>query len=309
MTRLAWLATLCACSGDPTTLETSVEPREPAPYLPELDVPATTPAMSTDDVAAAIESRFAELVVAVPTGFPDVFDGLLALAEPGCPAITNRSEGSRTSLTLEGECTTSAGTSFQGAIEYSYEAGRVEDGSTVDGMEFFARDLRVETNDGRFVEVAGYFAFDHRYGDDFSAASSYCTGRMSADDATAGDDPWLSGRVEGLVSVFVGNYGGYRVALVNATVAADDPEISGVSMQDLRWEPGRCDIELLGTGSVREVGGVWHDVVFASAPDDGEVVGCDGCGDHLAAGAPQSEPVCNTDALDTLVDFSGGLPW
>ncbi|MEM6931612.1 MAG: hypothetical protein AAF602_32070, partial [Myxococcota bacterium] len=262
-----------------------------------------------DDVAIEIESRFAELVTAVPTGFPALFDQMMLLAEPGCPEVTNNSEGSRTSLFVRGECTTSSGTGFRGSIDYAYDSGFVDGTALISGMEMFAQDLRVESADGRFLEADGYFSFNHVEDGASATASSYCTGRMRADDASAGGDPWLGGEVEGLVAVFVGDFGGYRLANINATVATDDPDIAGINMQDLRWEPGQCDIEMMGTGSIREVSGVWHDVIFATRTDDAGAIGCDGCGDHLAAGSPQDDPVCNTNALDTLVDFSGGLPW
>jgi len=310
---LGWGLAACTNAQEATPPPTPTEPREPVPWLPDLEVEPTAPTLSGDEVGAAIEQRFASLVTAVPTGFPDALVGLVALAEDGCPGeIIDETVGSRRTIVLRADgCETRSGTAFSGSIDLAWETGTVDDdGNDVDGAEWFAQDLRIEAPDGRFVEADGYFNFRHTFEKRSAYASSYCTGRLRADDATAGDDPWLRGDVEGLVSVFVGDFNGYRLASVEATVATDDPEIVGISLQDLRWEPGQCDIELLGAGSIREASGVWHDVVFATRDEETEeVFECDGCGAHQAAGAPQEEPVCNSDALDTLVDFSGGLPW
>lgn len=314
MPRSTWplLVLLTACGAEPVLPDTPApEPRDPAPYLPDLEVQPAEPALSSAEVAAAIEDRFAALVTAVPTGFPAAFDAMMALAEPGCPTVVDASAGSRTQLEVPySSCTTSGGVTFEGSISYRHEAGTLDDyGNQVDGMEFYTPDFRVEAPDGRFLQASGYFNFNHTHGDYFVAGGSYCSGELRADDATAGDDPWLRGDVSGLVSVYLGDYNGYRLGVVNATVATEDADIVGVALQDLLWEPGLCDVELLGTGSIREANGVWHDVVFALRDEENDqIVGCDGCGDHLAAGAPQSEPVCNGD-LTGLIDFSGGLPW
>lgn len=286
------------------------EPREPAPYLPELGVDAPTPALNSTQVAAAVEQRFAELALAAPLGFPAALETLLANGEPGCPEINDFSAGSLTQFAIRANCTTSQGVSFVGNIDYSFETGRIEDGDAVDGMEFFAQDFRIETPGGAYLTVDGYCSYSHRTNDYAMTAGVYCDGTQLADPTTAGDDPWLTGEVSGFLSSFIGDFSGYQVAVVTASMAVDDPNVVGVSFEDLRWEPGQCDTEMLGSGSIREINGVWHDVVFAVRPEDGDkVVGCDGCGSHLAAGTPQDEPVCNTDALPQLIDFSGGLPW
>lgn len=316
MPRLAWLVLTAGCA----TSASAPDVREPEPYLPDLEVTPPEPTLDGLGVATVLEERFAALVTTVPTGFPAAFDEAFAAlagetdADAGrpCPeVILDTSTGSLTTRYVQGFCTTASGVVVQGTIDYAYENGRMEDEAWVEGMEFFAQNFRVETPDGRYLEADGYFSFSYRTDDDSQWGSSYCDGAMAADPVTAGNDVWMSGLVDGLVAVFVGDFSGYRVANVNASVAVDDPEIVGVAMEDLGWEPGQCDVEMLGRASLREANGVWHDVVFAQRRDDDQapVRGCDGCGSYLAGGSPRDGRVCNTDALSSLIDWSGGLPW
>ena len=300
-------------AGDPSISGPGDE-REPESYLPDLEVQPPAATLSADGVAGVVLESYERVLGYVPTGFPSALDALMAEGDPDCPAVRRVSdERGREGFSWEAECVASSGTAFAGSIQLMVRPPTVDDeGFTTEETEFYTGGMAIEAPDGRRLSARGYFAWNRRTQGDVHAGGAYLDGEMSADAATAGGDPWLSGEVDGLLSMYMGQYGGYRAVVATASLATNDPDVVALNFDDLQFEPGLCDTELLGRASLREANGVWHDLSFAyrEETDEAAVMDCDGCALHLVSGAPSDEPLCMPlQSLDDAIDFSGGLPW
>lgn len=287
--------------------------REPEPYLPSTEVQPLEPELSGEEVATVVIDLLQDVPGMVPAGLPDALATLMTHADGDCPKIEAVEEGGVRLIVWYDDCVTSSGAQFSGGFEWRQRTDVVGHyGEVTSGFEFYSQDLWIDTPDGRSLRGGGYFAASHTDGKGYSQADSYASGQLLADPATAGTDRWLSGEVSGNVGVYVASWGGYPYMYVNGSWPLEgDGPLVGVAVQELSIEPGQCENEPLGTIAVREAGGVWHDVSFAFYDEEAEeLIGCDGCGAHLAAGVPQGEAVCfSSSELSSIVDFAGGLPW
>ncbi|MBX2800994.1 MAG: hypothetical protein KTR31_25165 [Myxococcales bacterium] len=304
------LATLVAgCSGETSTPDVP----DPVPYLPEHTVQAPETQLDSAAVASTIEAQLRTFSVSAPLGLSDALDAMMAHADGGCPYVDTFDDGAFSQTRWYDDCESSDGTRFVGGFELSrYTSVAHGKNAEVTGLTFFATDLRIETADGQYLEAAGYFSLDRIVGDGYDVASFYGGGSLRADPTTAGDDPWLSGQREGSAQIYLADWGGYRAAYLGGAVSIDDGgPVVGIALQDVAIELGWCSNEPFGSVSVREASGAWHDVLFAYYDESAkELMDCDGCGLHVAAGEPLGDSVCLSQAsLDAVVDWDGGLPW
>lgn len=286
--------------------------REPEPYLPSTEVQPLEPELDSDAVASAVVDLLRNVVEHVPTGLPGAIEALMAHADGACPEIQGFSDETTERIVWYDDCTTAGGATFRGGLELTIVTDEIGNyGERTSGFQLYVADLDITTPDGRSLSGGGYWGLSHTDGDGYSAANSYASGQLLADPVTAGADSWLLGHTSGTVGIYASMGERWRNMYIGGSWPLHEGPFVGVSVQDIEITPGSCDTEPLGAIAVREPNGVWHDIAFATydAVND-ELVDCDGCGTHLAAGVPLGDTICMSPSdIASIVDFDGGLPW
>lgn len=306
---LLWVAA-CAPEAAPIVDPPQEEVREPEVYDPDLQVEAPVATLGSDALADAISTSFVDITSYAPVGLIDAIDTMMALADDTCPrGVFEADLGGLSRTTWYDYCYTQDGTLFSGGMDVQVFTDRADgNGGLQNGGNVFAPNLLVVAPDGTTLNVEGAWYWSRVDNDTISTGYASGVGQMYASDSLVGADPWLRGEAGGTFQVFIGDYNGVHVATVNGTLEREGP-ISGVLFQQVRLEPWRCDAELVGTVSVREANGVWHDVRFATLDDEGTAVGCDGCGSSITDDGSEQSVCPDMSQLDDAVDFTEGLPW
>lgn len=266
--------------------------RAPTPYVPDLPPAADGPAARLDAaaVAAAITARVPELLGADLAAVPDLVEGFVDLAAPGCPGGERFEEGEASGLAVENDCITADGYRFRGLLSITRFT---EAEGAVRGFSVDAGGVRIEAPDGRFVELDGFFGGSSERFDEVVGHNTYLGARLAADAETAGGNPWLDGTFEGRLERWSYREPGGVAMGLSGSVALAGGAVSAVAVSGLHFDSWSCGAEPSGVVSVREADGVWHDVVFDGFRDDegegqgvpeGDEAVCDGCGAHLVAG-------------------------
>lgn len=301
-----------------TSGATSGDTELPSPYSDGTTGSSDMPSIGPDDVTAAIVAGLEAFVTADPQGILDAYDEL-AVFEPGCPEFAQEADmGTLNVLVWQTEgCTTSAGLTVRGSGRIERRLGYVDGDRVVDGAQLSSQGgtFRLETDDGRFFELAGYIDFTRATNPDGSDGALAVTGDVSADPVTAAGSAILSGavRLQGYLYAYVGT--GYRGLGGSGSVTGDVlGDALALSFDQALVVDLPCAAEPVGTFGVRDDVGFWHDVVFdaASYDDEGGVMwnegACDGCGEYLAGGVAAGDACVDSAALAQLIAWEG-MPW
>lgn len=305
-------------SGDGSSGASTADTELPSPYSDGTTGSSDMPSIGADDVTAAIVAGLDAFVTADPQGVLDAYDDL-AVFEPGCPEFAQEADmGTLNVLVWQTEgCTTSAGLTVRGSGRIERRLGYVDGDRVIDGAQLSSQGgtFRLETDDGRYFELAGYIDFTRATNPDGSDGALAVTGDVSADPVTAAGSPILSGdvRLQGYLYAYMGT--GYRGLGGSGSVTGDVlGNALALSFDQALVVDLPCAAEPLGTFGVRDDVGFWHDVVFDAGTydDQGGVAwnegACDGCGAYLAGGVASGDACVDSAALAQLIAWEG-MPW
>lgn len=267
-------------AGDPVQ-EAEDGPSAYEPELPDLD--AAT--FSQDAVETAIGLIVRSLDTLEFTPVFDGYDAAMARGEGYCPAYYEQNGN----VFWYADCTTSAGTWFDGYAFYNYYEGYMVDGDgNIWDTEYISGAATVREDAGETFHVGGYV--QRAWSEDengYVMVQENLLGSFLDDTAPA--DTWLGrgempsltaySSVHGEGGYEVGGYRGWAGSLGGLgddglTAMASDQLIIATESLGIP-----CQTEPNGTLSVRTPDGGWWDVTFDMDPESWRLTGdCDGCG-------------------------------
>lgn len=321
---LCGLLVLVGCptsGGENDESEAASEAELPSPYADSGDESeGDVPVMAMDQ---AVASSVAGLQLFVSLQPDAVLDAYAALAEfeDGCPAEQESYEdadGLTTTWYAEPACTTSAGVEFSGGARLSVVSVAGDD-TTEEAMTLSTEGgtLRITHADGRRLEMTGYVATYREVGPEATQAGFELVGQFAADPQTAADSPLLEGRVRAQGYAYSYSDGTTRAIGGAGSLSGEGlGEARAFSFADFLLLPTGCSTEPLGTMSVRDDAGYWHDIVFDAGtydPESGDEpvfdrTTCDGCGTYLAGGAVGGQACVTSADIDSVLDWEDA-PW
>lgn len=300
--------------GDDEGPDTSL----PSPYAESTEESgAEPPSLSPEQAAASAMAGLRTFVSLQPDAAIEAFEAMLVL-EDGCPEdqeVFTEGDATVTLWSSEG-CTTSTGLELRGQ-------GRLERFTTVDGdvmgegasLSSEGSTLRLSTADGRFIELSGGVYYERASSPEGQESYFEAGGQLSADPETAAAAPLLDPalRAQGGLYSFQGD--GYKgLGGQGSLGAAALPDALAFQVTGLFVLPVECAKEPIGTVSVRDDAGHWHDIVFdaGTVVDDEDPVfdadACDGCGAYLVGGTLAGQACISEDDVAALVGWEGA-PW
>jgi hypothetical protein len=314
----AWWGGACGGTGGGAGDDGEAESERPSPYAESGDSTGEAPpSLSPEQVAASAMAGLRTFVTLEPDAAIEALEGMLVL-EDGCPEEQETyAEGDATVVTWYTEgCTTAAGLEFSGG-------GRLERFTAADGtstsegatVSSEGGSLRLGTADGRFIALNGYVYYERGSTEEGSESYFEVVGQLSADPETAAVSPMLDERLRAQGGLYSYAGGGYEVLGGQGSLGAAALVDGALAFQfsDFLVAPSECGLEPLGTVSVRDEAGYWHDIAF----DAGTIVDeepmfdealCDGCGTYVVAGRIEGQAcVAEADVLALLA--WEGLPW
>ncbi len=323
VTRWALIAALAAGCSEPASGDGggSDGPSDvPSPYADSGgDTDADVPVLVMDQVVASGLSGLQAFVALQPDAVIDAYVGL-AILEEGCPEeqeVFDEDEASTTLWYSDGGCTTSAGVEFRGGGRFTVES-RMEGDTAIESATLSSEGgtLRVSAGDA-FFEMTGYVATQRAAGPEVTEAGFDLAGDFSADSATAGGSALLDGRLSAQGFIYSFSDGTNNAIGGSGSLSGEGlGDARAFSFSDLLVILGQCASEPIGTLSVRDDVGFWHDIVFDAGTfdpqSDAEPVydaeACDGCGAYLAAGERLGDACVTPADVESLLDWEGA-PW
>lgn len=295
--RLSWLPGLALCIAASGCSESATEdPPElvarptPTPYDPGA-APSVDPSLTTQQVgafAATIPAYFASVD---PKGMLAAYDNMLAAhGDESCPDIEVIEDDGGITSVWDGECESSDGTVFRGEMyyaQYTYDEGDTSEQQT--SMYSFMLDITAE--DGTFLRGAPQIEVGMTTSPEQTNYQMRFSGELVADEATAAGNPWLDGSLRGTVGAYAGEVeGGRFLGYSGGFIVPSDPSVTAVMISDLGIHSFGCD-GIVGTVSLRDGVGAWHDAQFAPPFDDEPPPeqACNACGDLSFYGASLGE--------------------
>ncbi len=291
----------------------------PSPYADDEDVDAEPPTLTPDQAAAAAMAGLRAFVGLEPDAAVAAFEAMLVL-EDGCPEEqATLMEGDVTVVTWSTEgCTTSAGLEIRGSGRFERHTTTAGD-ATSEGATVSSEGttLRLHAADGRMLELSGYLGYERASSPEGAESYFEVSGQLAADPETAATSPLLDAAMRPQGGLFSYSDGTYAVLGGQGSLgAAALPDGLAFQLSDVLVAPPECDLEPLGTLSVRDDAGYWHDIVFdagtfdASADEDPvfDPSRCDGCGAYLVGGDLRGEVCVDRADVLALMDWEG-TPW
>lgn len=324
--RARWLSVLgvatlaCQSSGGGGAGDDGPSDERPSPYAESsTGAEADPPTLTAEQAAASAMAGLRTFVGLQPDAAIEAIEAMIVL-EAGCPEEQAEfTEGDATVITWgSAGCTTSTGLTIRGS-------GRLERFTYVDGettgegasVSSEGGTLRLDAADGRFVELAGYAYYERVTTPDGSESYFEASGQLAADGQTATASPLLDAGLRAQGGLFSYAGGGYEVLGGQGSLgAAALPDALAFQFSDLLVVPSECAKEPLGTVSVRDDAGYWHDIVFDAGTFDlgldedpvFDASKCDGCGAYLVGGALAGEACVAQADVEALVAWEG-TPW
>jgi hypothetical protein len=143
---------------------------------------------------------------------------------------------------------------------------------------------------------------------DFEA---YAVGALESDEATAIENAWLRGEVEGSFGLYgYEDASGYRSLTYYGIAIATEmvPGISAFSVAEVAIDNAEGCAVRTGTISMRDGAGSWHDAFFGAPEDESADDRCDACATLSNAGADLGTFCAPDAAFDGLLTWSV-RPW
>jgi hypothetical protein len=311
----------CAAEGPPAENgetqqngETDPEVPAPTPYVVDDEENAQQPDLDGAAVEQAISDTTPTLFLLGAARLQDVLNAYLMLGDENCPGGEAYANAEGESRAFFAECTAASGASFYGDLFYNQYVDRPgEDGSTNTGFELYAGGLRIETPAAGTLTLSGYHGMARGQAPTYFSAYTVSSGTVQTDSSLAEGHLWLTGQVRGELTAFgYGDENGIRVFGMEGAVAVNQTDgVSAISFEGVNGPNfGPCSDEPHGIISVREEGGVWHDVIF-DGPAEGEEPDpdlCDGCGTRYVGGEEVGETCLGSDVMTQLTDWDQS-PW
>ncbi|MFN3197378.1 MAG: hypothetical protein ACE366_03000 [Bradymonadia bacterium] len=264
--------------------------REPTPYVPDIDDEAIPAALEDEALADALTEYVPAVLTLDLSSVPERLAGLIDLTAPECPGGQQYETEEGYVIVAENECTHSSGVRFEGYLRLAMLDYTGDEGQRVTGFNIESGSVRIDTPDGRSFEAGGYLDVRHERQSDGEVWGTYTQGSVRFDDETAGDNLWLSGAMSGRIERYIYRHESGEMVMGASVATAievgpDGGAISAISIDDLELNTWLCAEEPIGTLSVREAEGVWHDVHYDGFdPEEEAPLACDGCGRHLVGG-------------------------
>lgn len=284
---------------------------EPTPWLADAGAGGPEPALDATGVGDALAAVLGQ---AVRHGFGATraaYETMMALGDADCPGVSSypHPEGG-TVFVWDADCTTAGGVRFRGTSAFRVTNGESNpDGRAAYGFGLDAGGgFEITAPDGRSLSVAAYIYDMRTEGPDWIDQGTYAGGRFHAAGGLEGDDPWLTGALEGQIGFYVGRNpdGTYHSASTSSSLAHPADGLTGALLDEVdSWTDIACPGEPRGQIALRDANGVWHAVVFDANPvaDDAptpDAALCDGCGAWWVRGAEVGRVCLPPSAMDAF---------
>jgi hypothetical protein len=285
----------------------------PSPYDPSIEGETPEATLTAEQAATALPQIVADLRLVAPLEVLALHDALLAHADETCPGdYPLPTEEGETSNIWVNDCIASDGTEFYGYVQRSEFTRPAEDGATDTGFIFSSGGnfFEMEAPDGTFLRGALYYeAHTLTYPDGQIVHYAYKSGDLLADEASAGDNPWLKGDIGGDFGLYAYDSMGYRMIQFDGAFAtASHPAISALQLHEFSVDAFACPLSALGGASLRGKEGGWHEASFGDPELIGTGAECNACADYTFAGAPLGDMCAESTSLEDLLTWET-TPW
>jgi len=283
----------------------------PTPYEPETE-PSIDPSLTTQQVGDFIAEIPGYVAALDPNGMIAAYQGMLAAhGDANCPALEVVESDGETTSVWEGECESTDGTTFRGEMyfsEYSFSEGDLTQART----SMYSFNLDITAQDGTFLRGAPEIEFSTEV---FPGETNYAlrfSGELAADSATAAGNPWLTGDLRGTVVAYAAEVDGGRfIGYGGGFTVPNDASVSALSFSEFGVFSFGCD-GALGTISLRDKAGGWHDALYAAPVEDGDDLdpeqSCNACGDLSFYGESLGEFCSDAQTFSDLLTWETS-PW
>ncbi len=301
---------LAACADSPPDETTApVDRPKPSPYEPTVETNEDSQ-LTVEQANAALPALLAQIVATDPEGIRDRFDALMVHADATCPptTVSDIEGGTLTRWEAYGEgCTSADGTRFQGEVRYT-AAETIEDGVPVVGWALDSLEFEVRTPSGDFMRGAlSLGATTQERPDGLVIDTMAIRSQLEADATTAGDNPWLTGALNGEVALLAGRQGPGRLLQIRAVVkpGGGDAAVTATELDDVQLDNVSCpEGGLSGSVAMRDAVGGWHDVFFGTE----DAPNCTACGELDFHGEAMGQ-LCLSSAQRTQLLTWETTPW
>lgn len=298
--------------------ESAAEGSRPRPSPYEADTPeaSSSPSITPAMAEAAVPALFEATRALDPEA---VFADYLALFAHGdgeaCPERESYASGTDSTVFWYSDgCSTSDGTWFSGSGFHAVAETKEDDG-TVTRVVSFGDDgafFEIVAPDGRLMRGSPSIELiETRSPDGSKEFEAYAAGALESDEATAIENIWLRGEVEGSFGLYgYEDPSGYRsltyygLALATATV----PGVSAFSLAEVGIDNAEGCAMRTGTISMRDAAGSWHDAFFGAEEGESGDERCDACATLSHAGTDLGSFCTPAAAFDGLLTW-GARPW
>lgn len=281
----------------------------PSPYEDDGE-PDGSPALSREQVAAAATAGLRSFASLRPQSVVELYQAI-AVHDDECPEEFEEivEDGTTAQTWYSDGCTTAAGVQFAGGGRIETYTRTEEVGYDVTGAALDAEgaSLSVIAADGRSLTLSGSVAWQHGTSAESTDSSLEIYGHALADAASAAGNPLLDGSisVQGYMYSYAGD-GSKEIGGEGAISGAGLADARAFSFAGIGVYSEGCTAEPMGTVSVRDANGFWHDIAFdgITMVDDEpqfDQAACDGCGEYLAAGEPDGEACVAANELAQLL--------
>ncbi|MEM6996892.1 MAG: hypothetical protein AAF721_40695 [Myxococcota bacterium] len=292
----------------------------PSPYADSGDESGQDqPALVMEQVVASGVGGLQTFIALQPDALVAAYTGI-AVLEEGCPEEWESFDEGETTTTVwysEAGCTTSEGVEFRGGGRLVVES-RLEGETMIDATTLSSEGgtLRVSNGD-TFFQMTGYVAISRAAGPEVTEAGFELGGEFSADPGTADGSPLMDGSLTAQGFIYSFSDGTNNAIGGSGSLSGEGlADARAFSFSDVLVILGQCATEPIGTLSVRDDVGFWHDIVFDAGSFDPQsddepiydAESCDGCGAYLAGGERLGDACVSVADVESLLDWENA-PW
>jgi hypothetical protein len=269
------------------------------------------PALSREQVAAIATTGLRTFASLKPQSVVDLYTAI-AVHDENCPEDYEEITDAGTTATTwySDGCTTAAGVSFSGGARLEVFTRTDEPGYDVTGAVLSAEDgtIAVAAADGRSLTLTGYISWQHGTSSDGTDSAIEIYGHALADATSAAGNALLDGSVSVQGAMYSYESDGEKeISGEGAISGGGIGDAKAFSFAGLGVYSSGCASEPMGTVSVRDANGFWHDIAFdgITMNDEDEPqfdqAACDGCGEYLAGGSPDGQACVSASELAELL--------
>ena len=316
--RIKWLAgaslLVAAVTGcgpaDEADVPTPFEHPTPTPYEPG-GGEQVGPSLNAEQLGALAPEALTMALEFDSDAVMAAYQDLFALADATCPEVVN--EGMATYW--YGDCTTANGTVFDGVVRVRQLQDTPENGGIATGVVFSTEGqaLRIVAADGRYFSASAYLDARVADYDGQLVYSTYFSGVVETDAATAAGNRWMSGGVRGAMGRYASDDGNGRfMSLSGSFSVPPDGALAGagataMALTELTVISYGC-VGLQGAFGVRDAEGAWHEGLFAPGEDPTPEQVCDSCGDASFQQQALGEFCSEASPFETVINWEV-TPW